>query len=98
MTPSPASSSLSWWIRGGHYSDLARNAVVIISQHQPQGRTDQLDRIVHGFRRLARDVVTVPYDAALVKGQIRFEGLRPATRRGWLHAAAAVAGALNHQQ
>ncbi|MBB2994050.1 MinD-like ATPase involved in chromosome partitioning or flagellar assembly [Paeniglutamicibacter cryotolerans] len=84
--------------RGGHYADLARNAVVIISQHQPQGRTDQLDRIVHGFRRLARDVVTVPYDAALVKGQIRFEGLRPATRRSWLHAAAAVAGALNHQQ
>ncbi|MBV1779884.1 hypothetical protein KRR55_12265 [Paeniglutamicibacter sp. ABSL32-1] len=81
--------------RGGHYADLAKNAVVIVSQHQPHGNSEQLDRIAHGFRRLARSVVTVPYDAALVKGQIRFEGLRPATRRAWLHATAAVAGALH---
>ncbi|PQZ96159.1 hypothetical protein CQ018_02440 [Arthrobacter sp. MYb227] len=82
--------------RGGHYADLAENAVVIISQHQPQGNDEQLNRIAHGFRRLARQVVTVPYDAALVKGQIRFDGLRPATRRAWLHATAAVAGALHN--
>lgn len=82
--------------RGGHYADLAKNAVVIISQHQPHGNSEQLDRIAHGFRRLARSVVTVPYDAALVKGQIRFDGLRPASRRAWLHATAAVAGALHH--
>ncbi|WP_209907056.1 MinD/ParA family ATP-binding protein [Paeniglutamicibacter psychrophenolicus] len=81
--------------RGGHYKDLAQNAVVIVSQHQPHGNSEQLDRIAHGFGRLARSVVTVPYDAALVKGQIRFEGLRPATRRAWLHATAAVAGALH---
>ena len=81
--------------RGGHYADLAKNAVVIVSQHQPHGNSEQLDRIAHGFSRLARSVVTVPYDAALVKGQIRFEGLRPATRRAWLHATAAVAGALH---
>lgn len=82
--------------RGGHYAELAKNAVVIISQHQPQGNDEQLNRIAHGFRRLARQVVTVPYDAALVKGQIRFDGLRPATRRAWLHATAAVAGALHN--
>ncbi|MGL3806802.1 MinD/ParA family ATP-binding protein [Paeniglutamicibacter sp. R2-26] len=80
--------------RGGHYAELAKNAVVIVSQHQPQGNNDQLNRITHGFRRLARSVVTVPYDAALVKGQIRFDELRPATRRSWLHATAAVADAL----
>ncbi|MFF5791664.1 MinD/ParA family protein [Paeniglutamicibacter sp. NPDC012692] len=82
--------------RGGHYAELAKNAVVIVSQHQPQGNSDQLNRIAHGFRRLARSVVTVPYDAALVKGQIRFDGLRPATRRAWLHATAAVATALHN--
>ena len=82
--------------RGGRYAELAKNAVVIISQHQPQGNDEQLNRIAHGFRRLARQVVTVPYDAALVKGQIRFDGLRPATRRAWLHATAAVAGALHN--
>ena len=82
--------------RGGRYEELAKNAVVIISQHQPQGNDEQLNRIAHGFRRLARQVVTVPYDAALVKGQIRFDGLRPATRRAWLHATAAVAGAMHN--
>ena len=54
--------------RGGHYAELAKNAVVIVSQHQPQGNSDQLNRIAHGFSRLARSVVTVPYDAALVEG------------------------------
>ena len=82
--------------RGGHYAELAKNAVVIVSQHQPQGNSDQLNRIAHGFRRLARSVVTVPYDAALVKGQVRFDGMRPTTRRAWLHATAAVAGALHN--
>lgn len=82
--------------RGGHYAELAKNAVVIVSQHQPQGNSDQLNRIAHGFRRLASSVVTVPYDAALVKGQIRFDGMRPATRRAWLHATAAVATALHN--
>ncbi len=82
--------------RGGHYAELAKNAVVIVSQHQPQGNSDQLNRIAHGFSRLARSVVTVPYDAALVKGQIRFDGLRPASRRAWLHATAAVATALHN--
>ena len=81
--------------RGGHYADLAKNSVVIVSQHQPHGNNEQLERIAQGFGRLARSVVTVPYDAALVKGQIRFEALRPATRRAWLHATAAVAGALH---
>lgn len=81
--------------RGGHYAELAKNAVVIVSQHQPHGNREQLDRIAHGFSRLARSVVTVPYDAALVKGQIRLEQLRPATRRAWLHATAAVAEALH---
>jgi MinD-like ATPase involved in chromosome partitioning or flagellar assembly len=81
--------------RGGHYAELAKNSVVIVSQHQPHGNREQLDRIAHGFSRLARSVVTVPYDAALVKGQIRLEQLRPATRRAWLHATAAVAGALH---
>ncbi|GAA5227902.1 MinD/ParA family ATP-binding protein [Paeniglutamicibacter antarcticus] len=81
--------------RGGHYAELAKNSVVIVSQHQPHGNNEQLERIAQGFGRLARSVVTVPYDAALVKGQIRFEALRPATRRAWLHATAAVAGALH---
>ena len=81
--------------RGGRYAELARNAVVIVSQHQHNGNKDQLARIASGFRRLARAVVTVPFDPSLVKGQIRYQALRPATRRAWLEAAAAVADGLS---
>ncbi|MEE1620619.1 ATPase [Zafaria sp. J156] len=81
--------------RGGHYAELARNAVVVVSQHEQRGSREQLGRIAYGFRRLARAVVTVPYDPSLVKGQIRFEALRPATRHAWLEAAAAVSSGLN---
>ncbi|WP_149955093.1 ATPase [Zafaria cholistanensis] len=81
--------------RGGRYAELARNAVVIVSQHQQNGNKDQLARIASGFRRLARAVVTVPFDPALVKGRIRYQALRPATRRAWLEAAAAVADGIS---
>ncbi|MGJ9404355.1 MinD/ParA family ATP-binding protein [Arthrobacter sp. KK5.5] len=81
--------------RGGHYAELARNAVVVVSQHQQRGSNEQLRRVARGFARLARAVVTVPYDPALVKGPIRFDALRPATRRAWLEAAAAVSGGLS---
>lgn len=72
---------------------LARNAVVIISQWKPEdGRESH--RIAEGFKPLVRQVVTVPYDPALKAGPIRYTDLRPATRRAWLAAAAAVAGGL----
>jgi MinD-like ATPase involved in chromosome partitioning or flagellar assembly len=69
---------------------LARNAVVIISQWRPEdGR--EARRIAEGFEPLVRRVVTVPYDPALKAGPIRYADLKPATRRAWLTAAAAVA-------
>ncbi|MCO1339751.1 hypothetical protein BJH93_12755 [Kocuria polaris] len=76
--------------RGGRYAELARNAVVIVSEPSPSPKPGQLRRITRGFEHLARSVVAVPYDAHLVKGQIRFEALKPATKHAWLRAAAAV--------
>ncbi|MBP3035073.1 ParA family protein [Arthrobacter sp. zg-ZUI100] len=80
--------------RGGMFARLAADAVVIVSQSDRNGTQAQVRSVARGFAPLARAVATIPYDAALRKGQIRFGSLRPATQRAWLAAAAAVAQGL----
>jgi cellulose biosynthesis protein BcsQ len=87
--------------RGGHDAELARNAVVIVSESTDAKRTmsgdalkrakDEAQRIADGFEPFVRAVVRIPYDPALVNGPIRYEALQTATQRAWLAAAAAVA-------
>ncbi|TLM80882.1 chromosome partitioning protein ParA [Pseudarthrobacter sp. NamE5] len=87
--------------RGGHGAELARNAVVIVSESTDAKRAmsgdalkrakDEAQRIADGFEPFVRAVVRIPYDPALVNGPIRYETLQPATQRAWLAAAAAVA-------
>ncbi|MCC3268238.1 ParA family protein [Arthrobacter gengyunqii] len=81
--------------RGGMFAELATNAVVIVSQSDRNGTDAQVRAVAGGFEPLARATVTIPYDAALRKGQIRYGSLRPATQRAWLAAAAAVAEGLS---
>lgn len=87
--------------RGGHDAELARNAVVIVSESTDAKRSmsgdalkrakDEARRIADGFAPHVRAVVRIPYDPALVNGPIRYEALQPATQRAWLAATAAVA-------
>jgi MinD-like ATPase involved in chromosome partitioning or flagellar assembly len=87
--------------RGGHDAELARNAVVIVSESTDAKRSMSGDalkrakaeaqRIADGFAPHVRAVVRIPYDPALVNGPIRYDALQPATQRAWLAAAAAVA-------
>ena len=87
--------------RGGHDAELARNAVVIVSESTDAKRSmsgealkrakDEAQRIADGFAPFVRAVVRIPYDPALVNGPIRYEALQPATQRAWLADAAAVA-------
>ncbi|MET3937064.1 chromosome partitioning protein ParA [Arthrobacter sp. OAP107] len=87
--------------RGGHDAELARNAVVIVSESTDAKRSmsgdalkrakDEAQRIADGFTPHVRAVVRIPYDPALVNGPIRYDALQPATQRAWLSAAAAVA-------
>ncbi|MCC9195741.1 ATPase [Arthrobacter sp. zg-Y820] len=81
--------------RGGAFAQLAANAVVIVSQSNRNGTDAQIRSVAQGFEPLARATVTIPYDAALRKGQIRYGSLRSATQRAWLTAAAAVAAGLS---
>ncbi|SCC30623.1 MinD-like ATPase involved in chromosome partitioning or flagellar assembly [Pseudarthrobacter enclensis] len=87
--------------RGGHDAELARNAVIIVSESTDAKRSmsgdalkrakDEARRIAEGFAPHVRAVVRIPYDPALVNGPIRYDALQPATQRAWLAAAAAVA-------
>ncbi|MFD7024897.1 ATPase [Promicromonospora sukumoe] len=76
--------------RGEHMADLARKAVVVVSQSDPKATPADLRRVAQGYRALAREVVTVPFDPAMVDGQLDYRALRPQTRRAWLAAGAAV--------
>ena len=80
--------------RGGKYGQLASNAVVIVSQANPNADKHTLDRVAGNYGNLAREVATIPFDPALVDGILRYGQLRPATQRAWLAAAAAVAKGL----
>ncbi len=51
--------------RDEHSRKLAQNAVTIISK-RTSGNDPNMDRIVKDFGPLVREVVTIPYDRALV--------------------------------
>jgi MinD-like ATPase involved in chromosome partitioning or flagellar assembly len=80
--------------RDGRSAYLAQQAVVVVSQADQKEPAGELERVADGYRSLAREVVTIPFDPAMVDGHLRYGALRPDTRRAWLAAGAAVAGGL----
>lgn len=79
--------------RDEHSAALATNAVVVVTQSEPTTR-GQVSRIADGFEGVVRAVETIPFDPAMKSGPLRFDTLRPATRRAWLKTAASAAAAL----
>jgi len=77
--------------RGGRSAELARGAVVIVSQAREKDVNPSAAEIAQGFHGWVRDVVTVPYDRAMVENVLHYDALAPSTQRAWLAAAAAVA-------
>lgn len=75
--------------RGGHAAKLARNAVVIVSELNPQ-HSLKAQTIVDGFAPIVRATHIVPFDSALVQGIMRAQDLKPATRKAWQAATADV--------
>jgi MinD-like ATPase involved in chromosome partitioning or flagellar assembly len=80
--------------RDGRSAYLAQQAVVVVSQADQKESPNELEKVADGYRSLARQVVTIPFDQAMVDGHLRYGALRPETRRAWLAAGAAVAGGL----
>lgn len=80
--------------RDDHSRQLADGAVAVITQADPRASRTDITEIANGYADLARDVVTIPHDPAIVDGILQWGSLRPATQRAWLRAAAAVAHGL----
>lgn len=75
--------------RGGHYAQLAANAVVIVSQADREEAN--AEDIAEQFRQLVPAVVTVPYDRAIRRRWKRWDLLAEPTQDAYMQAAAAVA-------
>ena len=80
--------------RDEHSRRLADQAVAIVTQADPRASKTDITNIVTGYQELAREVVTIPHDPAIVDGILQWDSLRPSTQRAWLRAAAAVARGL----
>lgn len=70
---------------------LAQQSVVVVSQADPKATPADVEHVVSGYRTLARDVVTIPFDHEMVDGHLRYGALAKRTQRAWLAAAASVA-------
>jgi MinD-like ATPase involved in chromosome partitioning or flagellar assembly len=81
--------------RDQHSADLAENAVAIVTQADAHATSTEVHTIVDGYRMIAREVVTIPHDPAIVDGVLQWASLQPGTQRAWLRAAAAVAHGLS---
>ena len=72
-------------------AQLAQQSVVVVSQADPKATPADVEHVVGGYRSLARDVVSIPFDHEMVDGHLRYGALAKRTRRAWLAAAASVA-------
>lgn len=77
-----------------HGQKLADNAVVVVSQAEQTTKPAHRRSIAQGFEPLAREVVEVPFDPAMVSGHLAWDALKPETQRAWIAAGAAVARGL----
>ena len=68
--------------------------LVVVTQAE-RGSSAEVRRIADAFTDLVRAVQVIPFDLALKSGPLRFEALRPATRRAWIAAGAAIATGLH---
>jgi MinD-like ATPase involved in chromosome partitioning or flagellar assembly len=86
-----ASATLDW-LDAHDYSDLVRNAVVVLSTVRPRSKSSvDLDRLEQHFAARCRDVVRVPYDPHLEEGaEVELEQLSAATTEAYLRLAATV--------
>ncbi|QAY61607.1 MinD/ParA family protein [Microbacterium protaetiae] len=85
-----ASETLTWLETNG-YAAKARNAVVVLNNARPGAPLVREDELETHFRTRVRQVVRVPYDAAIATGSaIVFHDLQPETRQAARALAAAV--------
>ena len=86
-----ASATLEWLTQHG-YSDLVREAHLVLSASRPGGTAVRMDKVYEHFESRCRSVHLIPFDSHLAEGgEVDMELLKPATFQAYVELAGAVA-------
>jgi MinD-like ATPase involved in chromosome partitioning or flagellar assembly len=85
-----ARSTLHWLASHG-YEDLARNAIVVITDKDAVSSRVDKDAIEDHLAGICRQLIAVPHDRGVADGDlVTLDALRPDTRRAYKEIAAAI--------
>ncbi|WP_397427794.1 MinD/ParA family protein [Pseudarthrobacter equi] len=79
------------WLAGHGYEDLARNAIVVITDKDEVSSRVDKDAIEEHLAGICRQLIAVPHDRGVADGDlVTLEVLKPDTRRAYKEIAAAI--------
>jgi MinD-like ATPase involved in chromosome partitioning or flagellar assembly len=79
------------WLAGHGYEDLARNAIVVITDKDEVSSRVDKDAIEEHLSGLCRQLIAVPHDRGVADGDlVTLDVLKPETRRAYKEIAAAI--------
>ncbi|MDN4646432.1 MinD/ParA family ATP-binding protein [Arthrobacter sp. PsM3] len=79
------------WLAGHGYEELARNAVVVITDKDEVSSRVDKDAIEDHLSGICRQLIAVPHDRGVADGDlVTLDALRPETRRAYREIAAAI--------
>ena len=79
------------WLAGHGYEELARNAVVVITDKDEVSSRVDKDAIEEHLSGICRQLIAVPHDRGVADGDlVTLDSLRPETRRAYREIAAAI--------
>ncbi|MFJ6159174.1 MinD/ParA family protein [Pseudarthrobacter sp. NPDC092184] len=79
------------WLAGHGYEDLARNAIVVITDKDEVSSRVDKDAIEEHLAGICRDLIAVPHDRGVADGDlVTLDVLKPETRRAYKEIAAAI--------
>ncbi|MEW1982978.1 MinD/ParA family ATP-binding protein [Pseudarthrobacter oxydans] len=85
-----ARSTLQWLASHG-YEELARNAIVVITDKDEVSSRVDKDAIEEHLAGICRELIAVPHDRGVADGDlVTLDGLKPETRRAYKEIAAAI--------
>ncbi|WP_253250377.1 MinD/ParA family ATP-binding protein [Arthrobacter globiformis] len=79
------------WLAGHGYEDLARNAIVVITDKDEVSNRVDKDAIEEHLAGMCRQLIAVPHDRGVADGDlVTLDHLKPETRRAYKEIAAAI--------
>jgi MinD-like ATPase involved in chromosome partitioning or flagellar assembly len=86
------------WLQYHGYTDLVRDATVVLSSARPGAMPINLEQLTRHFRSRVRSVFVIPYDHHLAEGgEISLDLMNRKTRQAYMDLTASVADAFGRQ-